>query len=57
MRKSICQNPTWENGGKSGMPPTIKSKNHNSNTEKVVTWQKDIKGEDAFQREDRSMIN
>ena len=37
MRKSICQNLTRENGGKSGMPPTIKSKNHNSNTEKVMT--------------------
>ena len=57
MRKSICQNPTRENGGKSGMPPTIKSKNHNSNTKKVVTLQEDIKSEKAFQREDRSMIN
>ena len=37
-----------ENGGKSGMPPTIKSENHNSNTEKVVTWQEDVKGEDKL---------
>ena len=28
-----------------------------SNTEKVVMWQEDVKGEDAFQREDKSMIN
>ena len=60
MRKSICQNPTRENGGKSGIPPTIKSKNHNVqvlNTEKVVTRQEDANGEDAFQREEGSMIN
>ena len=27
------------------------------NTEKVVIWQEDVKGEDAFQREDKNMIN
>ena len=40
MRKSICQNPTRENRGKSGMPPTINRGVTNvqtSNTEKVVT--------------------
>ena len=57
MRKSICQNPTQGNGGKSGMPPTIQSKNHNSNTERVMMWQEDVKGEDAFQRKNRSVIN
>ena len=25
MRKSICQNPTQKDGGKSGMPPAIKT--------------------------------
>ena len=57
MRKSICQNPTQENEGKSGMPPTIKSENHNSNTQRVMMWQEDVEGEDAFQRKDGSMIN
>ena len=60
MRKSIFQNQTRENGGKSGIPSTIKSKNHNvqtSNTKKVVIWQENVKGEDAFQREDRNIIN
>ena len=59
-RKSIFQNPTRENRGKSGIPPTIKSKNHNvqvSNTKKVVTRQEDAKDEDAFQKEGKSMIN
>ena len=57
MRKSICQNPTQENRGKSGMPSAIKSKNHNSNTERVMMWQENVEGEDAFQRKDGSMIN
>ena len=61
MRKLIFQkNPTWGNRGKSGIPPTTKSKNHNvqtSNTKKVVIWQEDVKGENPFQRKDRSILN
>ena len=36
MRKSIFQNPTRENEGKSGMPPTTKSKNHSIRTQRKL---------------------
>ena len=39
------------------MPPAIKLKSHNSNIERVMMRQEDVKRKDVFQRENRSVIS